>query len=221
MFPIQDSTPRKTTPFINYFLITVNFIVFIIEITAPDFDQFVTMYAFVPAKFNPANVSSYQSVFTSMFLHGSFLHILSNMWFLHIFGDNVEDLFGHLSYLIFYLLGGMAAILAQYAFTINSTIPTLGASGAISGVIGAYLVFFRKSTIETLIIFFIVEIPSWFFIGYWFFLQIVSSIGAIVTNSLRFGGTAYFAHVGGFLFGFLIALVFWFIGGGKRKAEMV
>ncbi len=207
MFPIQDSTPRKRTPYVNYSIILANVIVFIIELTAPNFDKFVTTYSFVPSNFNPLVLSTYGTIFTSMFLHGSILHILSNMWFLHIFGDNIEDSYGHSIYLLFYLAVGFIAAITQYLFTIGSSIPTLGASGAISGVVGAYLVLFRRSTIETLIIFFIVNVPSWFFIGYWFFLQVFSGIGALATNSLQFGGTAYFAHIGGFIFGFLATLI--------------
>lgn len=207
MFPIQDSTPRKTTPYVNYLIILANVAVFIIELMAPNFDKFVTSYSFVPSNFNFLILGTYGAIFTSMFLHGSILHILSNMWFLHIFGDNIEDRYGHVPFLFFYLVAGFVAAITQYFFTVGSSVPTLGASGAISGVVGAYLVLFRRSTIETLIIFFIVNVPSWFFIGYWFFLQVISGIGAIATNSLQFGGTAYFAHIGGFVFGFLATLI--------------
>jgi membrane associated rhomboid family serine protease len=211
MFPIQDSTPRKTVPYMNYLLIIINIIVFALEITAPDFETFVRTYAFTPSNFNFYDLGSYVTVFTSLFLHGGILHIASNMWFLHIFGDNIEDRFGHLQFLLFYLGAGVAATLSQYLLTASSDIPSIGASGAISGIIGAYFVFFRKSTIETLVIFFIVEIPSWFFIGYWIFLQVFSGIGSIINNTLQFGGVAWFAHIGGFVFGLIIGSIIYFI----------
>ena len=138
------------------------------------------------------------------------MHILSNMWFLHIFGDNVEDALGHIPYLLFYLVGGLVATLSQYAFDPHSTIPIVGASGAISAAAGLYFILFRSSTVKTLVVFFfglfqIVKIPVWLFLGYWFVIQIFSEIGAWGAVNPEDGGVAYLAHIGGFVFGCAVA----------------
>lgn len=208
MFPIRDSTPRKHIPYINYGIIMVTLLVFIKQFMAPNFDVFVMAYSFVPSRFNIGDIRSYFPVISSLFLHGSIFHIISNMWFLHIFGDNVEDRLGHFKYLIFYIFAGFVAVFSQLIFNLGSNIPMLGASGAISGIAGAYFVFFRRSTVETLIFLFfiwIVKIPAWLFLGYWFVLQVFNSVGSLVTFDINQGGIAYFAHVGGFIYGFLIA----------------
>jgi len=208
MFPIKDSTPRRSFPFINYFIIAANILVFLIQISAPDFEAFINSYAFIPKQFNFFVLQTYTPIFTSLFLHGGLFHLLSNMWFLRIFGDNVEDRMGHIPYFVFYLIGGAAATLTQYLFSINSSIPQIGASGAISAVAGAYFVLFRQSRVLTLIpIFFVwlVEIPVGLFLGYWFFVQLFSGIGSIVSYDVNQGGVAFFAHVGGFVFGYLLA----------------
>ena len=138
-FPLKDDNPTKTTPFVNWAIILVNVIVFVISLS--NLEQFVNVYGFTPAKF------SILTVFTSMFLHGGIAHIFGNMWFLFIFGDNVEDKFGHLKYIFFYLLSGIAASLLHFALNINSSIPSVGASGAISGVLGAYIVLFPNAEV--------------------------------------------------------------------------
>jgi membrane associated rhomboid family serine protease len=210
MFPLYDSTPRNTFPFINYLLIALNIFAFYLELTAPNFDQFVYTYSFIPASFHLAQPVAYLSIITSIFLHGGFLHIISNMWFLHIFGDNVEDVMGHFPYLIFYLLSGVFATLSQYFLAPDSTVPMIGASGAISAVAGAYFVWFKGSTVKTLIPLFIIwdiiDLPVWFFLGYWFVTQVFSGFGSIVSFDVQ-GGVAWFAHIGGFLFGYLFASV--------------
>ena len=208
MFPIKDSTPRRTFPIVNYFIIAITIYIFIIQITAPDFEAFVFRFGFVPARFSFIDLNSYRYILYSIFLHGGLFHIASNLWFLHIFGDNVEDRIGHLGYLVFYLLAGAAAVFAQLVFNLGSPIPMIGASGAISGVTGAYFVLFRHSKIESLVPTFfgfynIIELPAWFFLGYWFVIQIFSGVGSLVT--FQQGGVAFFAHVGGFIFGYLIA----------------
>jgi membrane associated rhomboid family serine protease len=210
MFPLRDSTPRNSFPIINYTLIFINILVFFYQLVQPSLDGFVYKYAFIPAEFHPANIASYYYIFTSLFLHGGFLHLISNVWFLHIFGDNVEDVLGHFQYLIFYLLAGVAATLLQYYFTSGSDIPMIGASGAISGVAGAYFVLFRKSKVLTLVTYFfwiwdIVELPVWFFLGYWFVIQFFQGVGSIVSIDVQHGGVAYLAHIGGFIFGYLYA----------------
>jgi membrane associated rhomboid family serine protease len=209
MLPLWDSTPRKTFPFINYLIIALNIIVFFYEVTSPDFASFVEKYAFVPANFYISDLNSWLPVFSALFIHGSFIHILSNMWFLHLFGDNVEDRVGHFPYLLFYLVGGFIANIAQYLLDPSSVIPLVGASGAISAVAGAYFVLYRNSNVKTLIpIFFIpaiIDLPVWLFLGYWFVIQIFSGIGSLATMPLQDGGVAWFAHVGGFIFGYLFA----------------
>ncbi|MGB9707353.1 MAG: rhomboid family intramembrane serine protease [Microgenomates group bacterium] len=210
MFPIRDSTPTRRFPFVNYLIILTTFFVFIIQLTALDFEGFIFQYGFVPSRFDLFNLQSYQYIFYSIFLHGGWFHVISNMWFLHIFGDNVEDRIGHITYLFFYLFSGVVAVFFQYIFNFQSDIPMIGASGAVSGVAGAYFVFFKRSTIEALVPGFfgflhLVELPAWFFLGYWFFIQVFSGLGSLVTFDIQQGGVAWFAHIGGFLFGYWLA----------------
>lgn len=213
MFPLSDTAPRQRFPFINYLIIAVNAVVFWIEMTAPNFNEFVYAYAFVPAHFHPADPSSYLFILSSIFMHGGYLHILSNMWVLFIFGDNIEDRLGHIPYLLFYLAGGFIATLGQYLAGPSSIIPMIGASGAIAAVLGAYFIWFRQYKVRTLVPSFfglldIVELPVWFFTGYWIIIQLISGVGSLITLQINEGGIAWFAHVGGFLFGFLFARVF-------------
>lgn len=209
MFPIKDTTPRKRFPFFNYLIIFINIVVFLIQLTAYNFDQFILDYGFIPARFSFFNLESYRSILYSLFLHGGFFHLISNMWFLHIFGDNVEDRLGHLKYLFFYLAGGFVATFFQLIFNLGSPIPMIGASGAISAVAGAYFVFFKHSKVEALVPTFfglwdIIELPAWFFLGYWFFIQVFSGVGSLAAFDINQGGVAWFAHIGGFLFGWLV-----------------
>ncbi len=213
MFPISDATKRNSVPVMNYLIILANVAIFIIQSISPNPDAFIVKYSFIPAYFNFFNVNSYIPLFTSLFIHGSILHIASNMWFLHIFGDNVEDRLGHIGFLFFYLVAGLIATFTQYILSRTSTIPQIGASGAISGAAGAYFLMFMRSKVKTLVIsivgfFTIIDIPAYVFLGYWFFLQIVSGIASVFTSSLSVGGVAWFAHVGGFLFGALVAVLF-------------
>lgn len=209
MFPISDSTPRRTFPFVNYIIIFLNIYIFIQQLSAANTELFTYQYSFIPSQFHVFDPLSYIPIFTSMFLHGGFLHIILNMWFLHIFGDNVEDVVGHIRYLLLYLGAGLVATLAQYILLPQSTIPMVGASGAISGVAGIYFVFFRRSTVKTLVMYFffwdIIELPVWFFLGYWFVTQLFSGVGSLVAFDVNRGGIAWFAHIGGFVFGYLIA----------------
>jgi len=209
MFPLSDIAPRRRFPFINYLLIIITLYVFFVQLISSDFEEFIFQYGFVPSRFSFFDLSSYKYVFYSIFLHGGFLHIFSNLWFLHIFGDNVEDRLGHLNYLIFYILAGVAAVFAQYFFNLGSNIPMIGASGAISGVTGAYFVLFPRGRIKAIVpVFFgfydIIILPAWFFLGYWFIIQIFSGVGSLVTFDINQGGVAWFAHIGGFLFGYII-----------------
>mgnify|MGYP005855676213 CR=1 FL=1 len=206
MFPLRDSSLRKSFPWVNYAIIFLTIYVFILQLMAPNFEEFIYQYGFVAARFDLLNLSTYRSMIFSIFLHGGFFHLFSNLWFLHIFGDNVEDKMGHFLYLFFYLTGGVAAIFAQLIFNLGSEIPMIGASGAISAVAGAYFVMFKNSKIEALVPDFIgflhiIELPSWFFLGYWFVLQVFSGLGSLVTFDIHQGGVAWFAHIGGFLYG--------------------
>ncbi len=207
MLPLSDTTPRSKFPFFNYLIIVITIYVFYLQMVSSDFEMFVLKWGFVPSSFNPLDVSTYLSVVTSIFLHGDILHIVSNLWFLRIFGDNVENALGHFQYVIFYLVGGIVSVMAQYVFMGNVSIPLIGASGAISAVSGAYYVYFKDSHVKTLVTYFymidIVQIPVWLFLGYWFFIQVVSGIGSL--GDAAGGGVAFFAHIGGFIFGYLYA----------------
>jgi membrane associated rhomboid family serine protease len=207
MIPLSDSAPHLRFPLINYLLIALNVYVFYLELSSPNLETFINTYSFIPAHFSPFALDTYRPLFAGIFMHAGFLHIIGNMWFLHLFGDNVEGALGHFRYLIFYLLSGLAASLTQYFLDPGSLIPVLGASGAISGVMGAYLVLFRSHRIRTLIPFGFfwetVDLPSWIFLGYWFVLQLISGAGSL--SSATSGGIAWFAHVGGFLFGVFAA----------------
>ena len=208
MFPLKDDVPSYSQPIVNISLIIVNVLVFIYELNVPDFRAFIYNNAFIPAMlFKYHDIfHSIVRVFFSMFLHGGFLHILGNMWFLWIFGDNVEDELGHTNYLLFYLAGGFVAAFVQGIASPFSTIPMIGASGAISAVVGAYFVLFPHAKILSLVPIFIfitfLWIPAWLFIVFWFFIQYFNGIFSISSHYM--GGVAWFAHIGGFIFGFLM-----------------
>jgi len=208
MFPLSDSHPTRTIPFVNFAVIALTILVFLLQLSAPDFEAFIFEFGFIPAIFSFFDPSSYVRVISSIFLHAGLFHIIANLWFLHIFGDNVEDLLGHLRYVLFYLATGIAAVFAQYIFSPESTIPMIGASGAISGVAGAYFLLFKHARIKSLVplgfFIHIVELPSWFFLGYWFILQFFSGIGSLVAYDIQKGGVAYFAHIGGFIAGIIL-----------------
>jgi membrane associated rhomboid family serine protease len=207
MFPLRDTQPSYSKPVVTVLLIVVNILVFLYEISLESFarNDFIAAYGLVPDQF------SFLNVLTSMFLHGSWMHVLVNMWFLWIFGDNIEDILGSAKFLLFYLLCGFAAAMAQFLADPGSRVPMVGASGAIAGVMGAYLVKFPHSRIHTLvfIFFFIstVEVPAWLMLIYWFFINLFSGVGSIGHSyASQGGGVAFLAHVGGFLAG--IALIF-------------
>jgi membrane associated rhomboid family serine protease len=221
LIPLKDLTPRRSFPVVTLLLILANIAVFIYQIKLPPHaaQVFVNTYAVVPAKIQLALAGHYYTLtqgllplFTCMFLHGGWLHIIGNMWFLWIFGANVEDHMGPFAYLIFYLLCGIGSSIAQTAFSWGSHIPALGASGAISGVLGAYIVFFPTSQIYTLVTLFIIwfraRIPAIVFIGLWFLLQALSAFGSLGgAGRVEEGGVAWWAHVGGFVLGLLFAKV--------------
>ncbi len=209
MIPLRDVIPSRTVPFVTVILIAVNALAFLFEMSLPDAARqaFVNYYGLVPARF------TWTSVVTSMFLHASWSHIIGNMWFLWIFGDNVEDRFGHFRYLVFYLLCGIVGGVVQTLSAPWSFVPTVGASGAIAGVMGAYFLLYPRSRVLTMIfpfIFWIIEIPAVFFLGYWFLIQLFSGVGtvALSTGTTASGGVAFWAHIAGFLTGVLMVFVF-------------
>jgi membrane associated rhomboid family serine protease len=220
MFPIGDQNRHgHITPVVNYILIAINVAVFFYQIRLPDpqtarscvetvaatVQGFVCQYGVIPAE-----VTRGQDLFTlltSMFVHGGWAHIIGNMMFLWVFGDNVEDAFGHFGYLVFYLVTGLAASAAHIFLDQGSTIPSVGASGAISGVLGAYLIFFGSNPIRVLIAYFITVVPAWIMIGLWAVQQFIATYGSIAATEQTQGGVAYAAHAGGFVAGFALAIM--------------
>lgn len=207
MFPLRDSHPSYKFPLITLAIIGINIFVFFLELTALNPDVFIYKYALVPQEVNWSNYLTLYPFITSQFLHAGFIHIISNMWFLKIFGDNVEEKFKSIPFLFIYLLSGIVGGLAQYIFMPTSDVPMLGASGAVAGVLGAYLVFFPNHRVETLIpigIFMrVVELPASLMLIYWFVIQLFSGVGSIAVAQV--GGVAWWAHVGGFVTGWIIA----------------
>lgn len=213
MFPLRDSIRSRSFPLVNWLLLGTNVVLFVAMSGggAAQFERWIAAFALVPARLSLARPAEFATLLTSMFLHGSWFHLLSNVWTLYIFGDNVEDRMGSGRYLVFYLAAGLAAALAQVAINPAANLPTVGASGAIAGVLGAYLVLFPRGRVLTFIpLFFLpwlVEIPAVFYLGVWFLSQLSSgllSLGAMGA----FGGIAWWAHIGGFAFG--LAAVRWF-----------
>lgn len=208
--PLKDLNPRRNFPIVNTLLILANIAVFVYQLTLPPnaFKVFVTANATIPLRIpgwfsgHVPLEAAFLPLLTSMFLHSGFMHIAGNMLFLWIFGDNVEDFFGHLSYLLFYLVCGISAGLLHVLFNLNSPLPAVGASGAISGVMGAYALLFPRARVLTLVFVFLVPIPAIFILGYWFLLQFLGGISAI--GAAATGGVAWWAHVGGFLTGILL-----------------
>jgi membrane associated rhomboid family serine protease len=217
MFPLYDTERSHKFPVINLTLIAANVLVFLYELQmGPNaFQQFIFTWGLVPARLLSDPNNTWNTIYTSMFLHGGWFHILSNMWILVIFGDNVEARMGRLKYLVFYLLSGTAAGLLQTYILPTSQVPMVGASGAIAGVLGAYLVYFPRSRVASLVpilfIFTVVEIPAFIFLIFWFLSQIYSGLFSIPGGAGS--GVAWWAHIGGFLFGLLMSFVF----AGRRR----
>lgn len=233
MVPLHDNNPTKITPYVNYGLITINVLVFLYELSlAPaQLQSFFQTYAVVPsqltASFQSGNFNQMLwpllTLITSQFLHGGFLHLGGNMLFLWVFGNNIEEDLGRIRFLIFYLACGALAALTQWFFSMQSSVPALGASGAIAGVLGAYILRYPKAQILTLLplafFFYTVRIPAIFFLGFWFFQQAlygVASLQASSTVSTQ-GGIAYWAHAGGFVFGAVIAPLFGLFSSKKTR----
>jgi hypothetical protein len=222
MLPLKDDQPRYSAPLVNWFLIGLNVLIFVWELalTMSDphaLDALVSQFGVVPSHLTAFLAGSPRyslaavilPFFTAMFLHGSWMHVLGNMWFLYIFGDNVEDYLGHFPYLLFYLLTGLIAMLAQVAVDPHSHLPTIGASGAIAGVLGAYFVLYPRARVLTWFFVFVLWVPAWVILGYWFVLNFLSGTATSVAYQGRaLGGVAFWAHVGGFIAGLALVRLF-------------
>lgn len=226
MLPIRDDQPRYSTPWVNYFLIGLNLLIFLFEaaLDRRSLNILINQFGVVPSHLAaflagspkyplPAIVLPF---FTSLFLHGSWIHVLGNMWALYIFGDNVEDFLGHFKYLVFYLLTGVLAMSTQVVVDLYSTVPAVGASGAIAGVLGAYFVLYPRARVltwvfELLVV--VVWLPAWIILGYWFVLNFLSGRATLMAvHKQNMGGVAFWAHVGGFISGALLVKAF-----GERR----
>jgi membrane associated rhomboid family serine protease len=205
VFPIgDDDTGRRTVPLVTYALIALNVLFFFVEQNGGD--AFILKRAFVPRRFLASPFGDSLTLFTSMFMHAGWVHLGGNMLYLWIFGDNVEDRFGHIKFIVFYLLCGLAATFAQLAFSLGSNVPNLGASGAIAGVLGAYILLFPQERVKVLQGQQVVQVPALIVIGLWIVLQFFSGIGSIA-GAAQTGGVAYMAHIGGFLAGFVLTFL--------------
>lgn len=223
MLPLKDDQPRYSTPYVTWFLIALNLVIYLFESTLDpqSLRLLIHQFAVVPyhlsvflggsPRYSAGQV--FLPFLTSLFLHGSWMHVIGNMWFLFIFGDNVEDYLGHFKYLIFYLVCGFIAMAAQVLVSLHSTVPALGASGAIAGVLGAYFVVYPRARVLTWFFVFVLWVPAWVILGYWFVLNFLSGTATVLqVQSQNMGGVAFWAHVGGFLSGMLLVRVF-----GERR----
>ena len=205
MFPIgDDDTARRTLPVVTYGLIVLNVLFFLVELSGGE--AFIEHWSVIPRQLVSNPAGEFPTIFTSMFMHAGWLHLLGNMLYLWIFGDNVEDAFGHAKFLVFYILCGIAATFAQVIFTVSSNVPNLGASGAIAGVLAAYLVLFPRGQVRVMMGRGIIPMPALVVIGFWIVLQLISGVGS-VSQSAETGGVAYLAHIGGFVAGLVLTFV--------------
>jgi membrane associated rhomboid family serine protease len=220
MLPLRDDQPRYSTPYVTYFLIALNVVIFFFEwsLDPQSFTDLLFQFGIVPARVTAflAGSPKYPFLaivlpfFTSMFLHGGWAHVIGNMWFLHIFGDNIEDYLGHFKYLVFYLLCGFIAMIVQVVSNPHSHLPALGASGAIAGVLGAYFLLYPRARVLTWFFLFVLYLPAWIVLGEWFVLNFFAGAATLSTARMGHdvGGVAVWAHVGGFAAGFLLIKVF-------------
>ena len=218
MIPLRDENPSRTRPVVMWTLVALNLGAFLYELMlGPDLRGFTLEWGLVPARLSSAMTTGSEPVLaaglpllTSMFLHGGWMHLIGNLWYLVIFGDNVEDRLGHGAFLFFYLAAGLAGGLLHYYFNAGSAIPTVGASGAIAGVMGAYFLLFPTARVLTVvpIIFMFVWLPAWLVLGYWFLAQFLSGAATSISASSNMGGVAFWAHVGGFVAGITLIKIF-------------
>ena len=217
MFPLHDANPRHTPSYVTWGLIAVNLLAFfyVLSLSLFETERLLFLYSFIPLNFFDAPLSNAYRLLSSMFVHGGWAHILGNMFFLFVFGDNIEERLGHGRYLLFYLLGGVFATLVHGLFIPASPVPMIGASGAISAVLGAYIVLFPRQRILTFIPpFFIFWLPAWLYLGYWAFIQALEAVnGALIATG---DGVAWWAHVGGFVYG-VLAVRLWVPVKGVRQ----
>jgi membrane associated rhomboid family serine protease len=229
MLPLKDDQPRHSTPWVTGFLIALNLLIFLFEasLDPKSLKTLIHQFGVVPyhlaallagsQRYPPLAVAA--PYFTSMFLHGSWMHVIGNMWFLWIFGDNVEDYLGHFKYLSFYILTGLIAMATQVAVNLHSTLPTVGASGAIAGVLGAYFVLYPRARVLSWFFIFVLWVPAWIILGYWFVLNFLSgTASSLSVRGQNMGGVAFWAHVGGFAAG---ALLVKFFGERNRRYSYV
>lgn len=215
MMPIgDDNSSRRTVPLVTFALIAINVLFFLVEMNGGD--AFIMKWAFVPSRFLANPIVDFPTLFTSMFMHAGWLHLGGNMLYLWIFGDNVEDRFGSGKFIIFYLLCGLGATFAQLAFSLDSNIPNLGASGAIAGVLGAYILMFPQGRVRVLQGQRVIQMPALIVIGLWIVLQLFSGIGSIAETADT-GGVAYMAHIGGFAAGFVLTFL---LGGNTSQRQL-
>lgn len=211
MFPISDSEKTYKKPYLTILIIIINIYVFIKYLLFGDVELTVSKFALIPQLIDLFDYKTLYPFITSQFLHGGFFHIISNMWFLWIFGDNVEEKIGRFKYLSLYLLSGIAGAFLQYIISPESSVPMLGASGAVSGVLGAYFVLFKHHYIKSMVLLFFiattVNVPAGIYIFYWFIIQLFQGVLSIPGLNAEAGGTAFFAHVGGFAAGYFIAKI--------------
>ena len=229
MIPIKDENPTRRTPWVTLLIIAINVAAFIYSSTLDTaaLEALWMRWAFVPARFfgDPLSPGQIATIFTAMFLHGGWLHLGGNLLYLWIFGNNIEDRFGHVGFVAFYLVSGIAATAAQGFLNAGSTLPMLGASGAVAGVLGAYLLLFPGAAVLTVIpIFVFIEIarvPAYLVIGFWFVLQLFNGIASLGPAAASTGGVAYFAHIGGFAAGFVLALPAGIAARRKRRRPRI
>lgn len=208
IIPISDDYPTKLKPIFTFLIIAINIIIHLwVRIITANLENFINKWGFTPTSLNllPSLIPVF-TMFTSMFLHGNFIHLLFNMWFLWIFGDNIEDAFGYLGFIVFYFLCHVGAIFGHILFYPNSSQPIIGASGAISGVMAAYLLLYWKSPIKVLLYFTTTKIPALIFIILWFIYQIIYGMGSLANPELL-GNVGWFAHIGGFLTGIILTII--------------
>jgi membrane associated rhomboid family serine protease len=225
MFPLRDTIRARTFPVVTYIIIGLNVLVFLFEasMNQSGFNRVLSTFGLIPGRLSLARPVTYLTLLTSVFLHGSWFHLISNMWTLFIFGDNVEDRLGHGGYLVFYLVTGVLAGLTHVLFVQGSQVPTVGASGAIAGVLGAYFLLFPRGRVLTFIpLFFLpwlVEIPAFIYLGFWFFSQLSSGLMSLghLGSGGSFSGIAWWAHIGGFVSGLVVIGAF--LGGRRRRSR--
>lgn len=218
MLPLKDDQPSYSTPYVNWFLIVLNLLIYLFQSTLDQrsYLLFLTEFGEVPAHVAAFLAGSHHYTlaqiippfFTSMFIHGGWMHVIGNMWFLFIFGDNIEDYLGHFKYLVFYLVSGLIAMATQVAMYPHSNVPAVGASGAIAGVLGAYFIVYPRARVLTWFFVFVLYLPAWIVLGEWFALQFLAGASTLSAAGRDVGGVAVWAHVGGFVAGMLMVKMF-------------